>query len=152
KLVTASSSATAPPECRGQVLISGSYGGEDNAYHPAKWGVRGVILNDAGVGKDDAGICGLRYLDQVGLPAATADAETCHIADGDHMLEHGIISHVNRAAAALGCEPGQQVRKCALLMRSATPFHGSVPAIEGGKRHIIRDWAGEPKVVCLDAA
>ena len=57
--------------------------------------------------KDNAGICGLEYLDQINLAAATADAQTCHIGDGDHMLEHGIISHVNRAATALGCSPGK---------------------------------------------
>ena len=52
RIVTVSSSATATEDCRGQVLVSGSYGGEYNGYHAAKWGIRGVVLNDAGVGKD----------------------------------------------------------------------------------------------------
>ncbi len=90
----------------------GSYGGRYNAFNAAKWGVRGVIMNDAGIGKDNAGIRGsISRPDH--LAAATADAQTCHIGDGDHMLEHGVISHVNRAAAALGCTPGQSVRDCA---------------------------------------
>ena len=42
RICTASSSATATEECRGNVLISGSYGGEYNAWHAAKWGLRGV--------------------------------------------------------------------------------------------------------------
>jgi hypothetical protein len=98
-----SASAQVKAEDRGQVIVSGSYGGEYNACHAGKWGLRGVILNDAGVGRDEAGIRGLPYLDQIALAAATADANTCHIADGEHMLAHGLISHVNRAAAALGC-------------------------------------------------
>ena len=58
-IVTASSSATAPASCRSNVLISGSYGGEYNAFHAAKNALRGVVMNDAGVGKDNAGISGL---------------------------------------------------------------------------------------------
>ena len=64
-----------------------------------------MIMNDAGIGKDNAGIFGLDYLDQIGLAAGTADAQTCHIGDGDHMLEHGIISRVNRTAAGLANWP-----------------------------------------------
>src|SRR5690242_18595535 len=94
-ICTAPSSATATDDCRGNVLVSGSYGGEYNAWHAAKWGLRGVILNDAGVGKDNAGIRGLEYLNDVGLPAATADAQTCHIGDGEHMLSTGRISFIN---------------------------------------------------------
>jgi hypothetical protein len=152
RVVTVSASSQVKAEHRGQVVVSGSYGGEYNAYHAGKWGIRGVILNDAGVGKDNAGIRGLPYLDQIGLAAATADARTCHIADGDHMLEHGTISHVNRSAAALGCKPGETVRACAERMRSAKVAEGSLPPIAGGKRFTIRDNPGEPRVICLDAA
>lgn len=50
----------------GQVLVAGSHGAVYAAYLAAKGGVRGVILNDAGLGKDNAGISGLAYLDQFG--------------------------------------------------------------------------------------
>jgi hypothetical protein len=43
---------------RSHVVVSGSYGGRYNAFNAAKWGVRGVIMNDAGIGKDNAGIRG----------------------------------------------------------------------------------------------
>jgi hypothetical protein len=152
RILTASSSATASPDCAGQVLISGSYGGEYNAFHAAKWGLRGVVLCDAGVGKDKAGIKGLPYLDRIGLAAATADAMTCHIADADHILEHGTISYVNEAAAALGCKPGQSVRAAAEMMKSAGIVSEKPPEISGGKRYVIRENPGEPKIICLDAA
>ena len=115
KIYAASSSATAPAECAGNVLVSGSYGGEYNAYHAAKWGIRGVVLNDAGVGKNDAGIKGLPYLDRIGLAGATADAMTCHIADAEHMLDHGRISHVNRSAGKLGCRVGHALEPDVLV-------------------------------------
>ena len=135
KIFTASSSASASPDCAGHVLISGSYGGEYNAFNAAKKGARAVILNDAGVGKKNAGINGLSYLDRVDVAAATADAMTCHIADGDDMLAHGVISHVNATALKLGCEPGQTVRYCAELMRAAAPRTHDLPPIWGGTRH-----------------
>lgn len=152
RIVTTSSSATAPASCRHNVLISGSYGGAYNAYHAAKWELRGVVLNDAGVGKNNAGIDGLPYLDDLGLAGATADAWSCHIADGDDMLAHGVISFVNRAAAALGCKPGQSVRDCAMLMRAGPIIRGEPRMIAGGQRAVLHDVAGEPRVVCLDAA
>ncbi|MEA2744663.1 MAG: hypothetical protein QOG73_3608 [Acetobacteraceae bacterium] len=151
-IVTTSSSATAPASCRNNVLISGSYGGEYNAYHAAKWALRGIVLNDAGIGRDDAGISGLPYLDRIGLAAATADAQTCHIGDGDDMLAHGIISFVNQSAARLGCAVGQTVRTCAEAMRQGNVVDVAPPEIAGGKRFVVHDVPGEPCVICLDAA
>jgi hypothetical protein len=149
-IYTASSSATAPPECKGHVLISGSYGGEYNAYHAGKWGLRGVVLNDAGVGKSGAGIRGLPYLDRVGLPAATADARTCHIGDAEHMLAFGKISYVNQAAVQLGCHAGDSVKSCADRMRTAPVIDAPMPTVAGGRRYVISKT--EPPVICLDAA
>ena len=136
---------------RGAVIVSGSYGGRYNAFNAAKWGVCGVIMNDAGVGKDDAGICGLPYLDQIGLAAATADAQSCHIGDGAHMLAHGVISFVNEAAAGLGCRVGQTVRACAELMRGASVPEGAPPPISDGARFVIRCEQGVPDIIAADS-
>ena len=151
-IYTCASSATATAECRGQVVVSGSYGGEYNAYHAAKWGIRGVVLNDAGIGKDNAGIRGLPYLDRIGLPGATVDAMSAHIADAEHMLLYGVISHVNQAAEILGCRVGQSVRTCAEQMKAGEVITSAPPPISGGKRYLMRDVSDEPRVFCLDAA
>jgi uncharacterized protein YunC (DUF1805 family) len=148
--VSASSQVTAAHY--GQVIVSGSYGGYYNAFHAGKWGLRGVILNDAGVGKDEAGVRGIVYLEEIGLAAATADVNTCHIADGEHMLAHGILSRVNRFAAALGCAAGDTVRAAAERMRHAEIATGQLSPISGGKRYTISDRVGQPRVICLDAA
>jgi hypothetical protein len=131
------------------LLVSGSYGGRYNAFNAAKWPVRAVIMSDAGIGKDNAGIVGLDFLDEIDLAAATADARTCHIGDGDHMLAHGIISYVNRSAATLGCAPGQSVRSCAERMRAATVPTNTPPPITEGARFVMRDAA--PALICADS-
>jgi hypothetical protein len=151
KIMTVASCSNVREEHRSQVVVSGSYGGRYNAYNAAKWGVRGVVMNDAGIGKDNAGIRGLDFLDQIALAAATADAQTCHIGDGGHMLEHGVISHVNRAAAALGCNPGQSVRECAEHMRSANVPSSAPPSITEGARFVMREVPGEPRLICADS-
>ncbi len=151
RILTVASCSNVRAEHRSHVVVSGSYGGRYNAFNAAKWGARGLIMNDAGIGKDNAGIRGLAYLDQINLAAATADAQTCHIGDGDHMLAHGIISHVNRAASALGCAPSQSVRDCAERMRTATVPATAPPSITEGARFILRDVPGEPRVICADS-
>jgi len=70
--ITLLSCSNATAAHAGAVIVSGCYGGKYNAFNAAKWDIRGVIMNDAGVGADHAGIIGLPYLDQIGLPAATA--------------------------------------------------------------------------------
>ena len=151
QIMTVGSCSHVRAEHRHHVVVSGSYGGNYNAYNAAKHHVRGVIMNDAGRGKHDAGICGLAYLDGIALAAATADANTCHIGDGAHILAHGVISHVNRTAAALGCAPGQRVRDCAEAMRAAVPPTVMPPPIGSGHRYTISQNAGEPRLICADS-
>ena len=150
-IVTVSSCSNATAAHAGAVIVSGSYGGKYNAFNSAKWGIRGVIMNDAGIGADNAGIAGLPYLDSIGLPAATAAANSCHIGDGEHTLAHGTISHVNRAAAALGCAPGQTVRACAALMQAGEVPRSAPPPITEGNRFVLREVPGEPRVICADS-
>jgi len=150
-ILTVASCSNVRAEHRGHVIVSGSYGGRYNAFNAAKWPVRAVIMNDAGIGKDNAGIVGLEFLDQIDMAAATADAQTCHIGDGDHMLAHGIISHVNRTATALGCAPGQSVRDCAERMRVASVPTVAPPPISDGARFVMRDVPGEPVLICADS-
>lgn len=83
------------------------------------------------------------------MAAAKADAMSCHIGDGDHMLAHGVISHVNETAAALGCKVGQSVRECAELLRAVAPPTEMPPAINDGARYVLRD--GKPGLVCADS-
>ncbi len=151
KILTVASCSNIRAEHRSHVVVSGSYGGRYNAFNAAKWPVRAVIMNDAGVGRDNAGIVGLDFLDRIDMAAATADARTCHIGDGDHMLAHGIISHVNRRAAALGCAAGQSVRDCAERMRAAAVPAIAPPPITEGARFVMREVPGEPVLICADS-
>jgi hypothetical protein len=141
KIMTVASCSNVRDEHRGHVVVTGSYGGRYNAYNAAKWPVRAVIMNDAGIGKEEAGVIGLEFLDRIKMAAASADAQTCHIGDGDHIVAHGVISHLNKTAAALGCKVGQSVHDCAGLMRSAPVPTEMPPAITEGARFVLRELA-----------
>ena len=56
-----------PADARGRAAIAASHGGVYAAYLAAKAGVKAVILCDAGVGRERAGIGGLDYLDALGV-------------------------------------------------------------------------------------
>ena len=93
-LVTDSVTLLGPGDA-GRVVVAASHGGIYAANLAARAGVRAVILNDAGGGKDDAGIAGLAYLDRFGLAGATIAHNSARIGDGEDMLARGIISRVN---------------------------------------------------------
>jgi len=109
-----------------------------------------VMFNDAGVGRERAGIGSLAWLDRLGIAAATADSLTCRIGDGDDMLACGIVSFVNDTAAALGCAPGQAVTECAGRMRAATLSALPVPPLAEA-RFVARAAGGAPAVVVTDS-
>ncbi len=137
------------PEYRGRVLVAGSHGGRYCGYLAALGGLRGVILNDAGVGKDDAGIGALDYLQPLGVAAATVAHTSSRIGDGADMLERGRLSYCNDVAKALGCAEGQSCREAAAAMRRGEAYEGEPPAHEEG-REILRETP--VRVVGCDSA
>ena len=145
EILTADTVTKLGPEHRGQVLIGASHGGVYAGYLAAKAGVRGVILNDAGLGLDSAGIGALAYLDDLDLAAATVDCMSARIGDGQDMAARGVISHVNDAAATLGCAKGMAAGDCARVMTSAAIFEGEAPTY-AESRFLLREFGDEPKV------
>ena len=134
----------------GTVLVGASHCGVYAVYLAAKAGVRALILNNAGIGLDDAGIGGLSWGEQYALPVAAADHNSCRIADGTDVLAYGIIQHVNKYAAALGCVVGMPVSECAEEMLAAEENSSPTPDY-GEARFIIDQTDGEIAVIGCDS-
>src|SRR5689334_10486021 len=79
------------PGAKGAVVVAGSHGGVYCGYLAARGALRGVILNDAGLGLDEAGVSGLAYLEKLGIPAASVGHDTARIGDGQDMMRRGRI-------------------------------------------------------------
>lgn len=101
-------------EHRGRAVYCASHGGIYAGYYAAKMGVGAVILSDAGIGREQAGVAGLRLLDGLGVPAAAISHTSARIGDGADGYARGLVSFANNAARALGLEAGMT---CAAALR-----------------------------------
>ena len=149
-ILTIDSITKLAPDVAGAVAVAASHGGLYAAYLAACGKLRGVVLNDAGVGLDQAGIAGLAYLDELEIAAAAIDCFSARIGDGADMMARGIISHVNRTAARLGLSAGQACAEAAEALRASTPPQREPPAF-GEARVRLRERPGEPAVWGLDS-
>ena len=148
-IVIADSITRVGPEAAGAVVVNASHGGVYAAYLAVKLHAAAAIFNDAGIGRDRAGIGGLDYLEEFGIAAATVGHDTARIGDGADMLASGMITHANGPAASLGVSPGQSCRDTAALLQQAQPTHRAPPeALEAAFLLI----AEAPPVWALDSA
>ncbi|GGK27097.1 hypothetical protein [Salinarimonas ramus] len=141
-----------PEGAAGAVVVTGSHGGVYAAYVARRDGVRAVILNDAGVGKDDAGIGGLAWLDAAGMAAATVAAASADIGDAADMVARGIVSHANARAAALGVRPGQACAEAAALLEAAAMPEAPFAPLDETRRVETPPGARRPLVLVDSAA
>jgi hypothetical protein len=147
-LVVAAESVTQLEGVAGKVLVAGSHGGIIAACLGAMAGAHALVLNDAGLGKDRAGIAGLFYLEEIGMAAATVDCMSARIGDGADMLARGVISHANLQAALCGVVSGQSCREAAERLRKAAPPRSAPPPYAEGRWRVLE---GAPEVWALDS-
>jgi hypothetical protein len=98
------------PEDTGAIVIAGSHGGASSGELALKTPLKLVFFNDAGVGKDKAGLIALDMLQQKSVPSATISYTSGRIGDSRDIWENGIISYVNDAARILGFLPGDKLK------------------------------------------
>lgn len=140
-------------DARGRVALAASHGGIYAAYLAAKAGLKAVILSDAGVGRERAGIGGLPHLDELGMPAATVGHRSARIGDGQDCLARGVITHANTRAAALGLTAGMPAREALGRLNGADVSPVREPAPLQETRHTIDDpQIGDAPVYALDSA
>lgn len=122
-----------PAEAAGAVVISGSHGGIYPGYLAARARVRAVILNDAGIGKESAGIGSLAYLQTLGIAAATVSHLSCRIGDAEDMLARGVVSRANAFAHARGVAPRMRCAEAAERLTGAPHVSVTPPPVAEGR-------------------
>ena len=95
----------------GAIVVSASHGGLSSGEFALEVPLRIVFFNDAGVGKDEAGIAALSMLEDRQVAGGTVSHMSARIGDSQDMWDHGVVSHVNARARALGIAPGQVLRE-----------------------------------------
>lgn len=152
RLIIADSVTLLGANARQAVAIAGSHGGVYAAYCAAKAGVRAVILNDAGIGRDRAGVSGLDYLQALNIPAATVSNRSARIGSGGDAQHRGIVSVTNAAAAALGVMPGMSAAEAAALLERAPAGSGLIPEQRESRIDLLPRDSNGPAVALLDSA
>jgi hypothetical protein len=118
-LHTLDSIALVSPAMADAVVVSGSHAGTSAAGFVVALAQRpyAVILNDAGVGKDQAGIAGLAMLQRAGVLALACSHQTARIGEAQDALENGVISHLNGLAQQAGLQVGMTVADVVAALR-----------------------------------
>jgi hypothetical protein len=88
------------------IVVSGSHGGLSAARFALQAAVRLVVFNDAGVGKDAAGIAALPFLQAHGIAAVAVGHDSARIGEARSTLNDGIITALNAAAVDMGARIG----------------------------------------------
>jgi hypothetical protein len=141
-----------PATAARRVALCASHGGVYAAWYAARRGVSAVVLHDAGVGRERAGLGGLDWLGARGVPGACVGHMTARIGEGADMLARGLLSAVNAPAAALGLAEGMAAADAlSRLAGAGLPAAQVTGAMDEARREI--DGAGRRgvRVFALDS-
>lgn len=140
------------PEHRGRPVLSGSHGGRYAAWYAAEMGAGAAIFNDAGIGRDRAGVSGLALLAKLSIPAACVSHRSARIGQGQHALEHGVLSEVNAPAAALGLTAGMTAREAMARLAAADLAVPPKPPAEHEARRDVPELGRDGvRVIVMDS-
>jgi len=101
----------------GCIAVSGSHGGMSSARYALAARPWLSVFNDAGVGKDAAGLAALAFLQSHGLAACTVSHASARIGEAQSTLDEGVVSHANALATALGVRAGQKCKSMVEQLR-----------------------------------
>ncbi len=110
RLVLLVSVTTVQQEHAGCVVVTGSHGGASVVRYARAVAALIYVFNDAGIGKDEAGIGALAELERAGVAAAAVSHLTARIGEASDAWEHGVVSRANSQALALGVQVGRPLR------------------------------------------
>jgi hypothetical protein len=141
------------PAHHGAVVYAASHGGTYAAAYAAAKGIAAVILNDAGIGRERAGVAGLDLLAELGVPAAAIAHTSARIGDGHDGVARGILSTINVPAAAHGLTPGMSCREALERLAAVALAPAPKPSPADEARHeVISAIHPGAKVIVMDSA
>lgn len=113
KVVIADSVTAANDENWGDILVCGSHCGANVGQIAVAAEIGAMIGNDAGMGRNNAGISGFGICDEHGIPVASVASMSAMIGSGVSTYKEGVVSAVNVRAAALGVSEGMSAEQAA---------------------------------------
>ena len=120
------------PDNTNPILVCASHCGDNGTFaRKLKNGhVKAVFLNNAGIGKNHAGISGLVHYEDANILACAVDHNSAEIGVARDTWESGIISHTNKLAEKAGIQPGDSVQEAVASIINAIALTSSAQANE----------------------
>ncbi len=100
----------------GDIVVCGSHGGVSAGHYAQKHRLKAVFFNDAGIGKNNAGIKSLESLSDAGIIACTVDCMSAEIFNGQDVLDNGIITVCNQLAKTRNINEKMTVKEAIKLI------------------------------------
>jgi uncharacterized protein YunC (DUF1805 family) len=100
----------------GDIVVCGSHGGLSAGHYAQKHQLKAVFFNDAGIGKNNAGIKSLDSLSDAGILACTVDCMSAEIFNGHDTLDNGIITVCNQLATSRNIKEKMRVTEAIKLI------------------------------------
>jgi len=121
------------PSNTNPILVCGSHcgGNRDLARQVKYCHVKAVFLNNAGIGKNQAGIRGLVQYEAEGILTCAVDRNSAEIGIAQDTWESGIISHTNALAENAGILIGETVKEAVKKLNHIT----NLPILENNKQN-----------------
>jgi hypothetical protein len=95
------------PEDAGRIVVSASHAGRSAVAYAVPIRIKACFFNDAGIGKDSAGVA-----------AAAYSHSSARIGDAADGWANGVLSAINQPAASAGLSIGQTVQQAVAILRS----------------------------------
>ena len=111
RVVVMDSISLIAPGDEGAIIICGSHGGAISGAFAAEHPPALVVFNDAGGGKNGAGVASLADLEREGIAAAAVAHDSARIGDALDAWENGVVSYANAPAREYGVRPGRPLRE-----------------------------------------
>jgi uncharacterized protein YunC (DUF1805 family) len=146
RIILANSATSIDEKNKGDVVVDGSHFGLNVGQMALKADILGMIGNDAGNGLEDAGVAGLAFLGNFGVPAATVSSMSAKIGDGKSTYDEGMISVANDAAKNLGITAGMSAKEAADKMLEA-----ATNVLKTGNQSVVASL-GKYRIVIVDAS
>jgi hypothetical protein len=105
------------------VVLTGSHGGLNAGLQAAARGAIALIANDAGIGKQEAGIAGIRRLNHYGIAAAAVGHWSARIGDASDTLNSGLITYCNQLAVRAGVHAQMTAQDAAERLGASSSAH-----------------------------
>ncbi|HRZ98897.1 MAG TPA: hypothetical protein P5084_15180, partial [Paludibacter sp.] len=100
----------------GDIVVCGSHGGLSAGEYAQKRRVKAVFFNDAGIGKNNAGVKSLDSLSDAGILACPVDCMSAEIFNGQDVLDNGIITVCNQLAKTRNINEKMTVKEAIKLI------------------------------------